>query len=59
MTAAQFATVQHIFHRGVCNYAKPPVGYVKHTRTWLAFGDPRLNRRAVAIPYPLVRSRVP
>jgi hypothetical protein len=59
LTAAQFRTLRHVFGHGVCNYRRPSVGYVAHSRSWVSFGDGRGPSRPVKVPYPLVRSRVP
>lgn len=59
LTTAQFNELKRIFPNGVCNYSKHSVGWQRHSRTWLSFGDSTLYRNPVVVPYPLVRSRVP
>jgi hypothetical protein len=59
MSAALYSRLRHVFHAGVCNYRKHPVGWVHRSRTWLSYGDTTLLRQPVSVPYPLVRSRVP
>jgi hypothetical protein len=59
MTAAQFRSLNRVFPTGVCNYQKHSVGWVRHSRTWVSYGDQTLYREPVVVPYPLVRSAVP
>ncbi|HVV76251.1 MAG TPA: DUF6351 family protein [Mycobacteriales bacterium] len=59
LTASQFKALKRIFPTGVCAYHKHSVGWVRHSRTWVSFGDTTLYRTPVVVPYPLVRSEVP
>jgi hypothetical protein len=43
-TDAEWARMQAIFPEGVCDWSKPGVGQVSHTRTWLSFGPSPVNR---------------
>src|SRR5581483_9202619 len=42
MTPAEFAALEQVFPDGVCNYSKHSVGYTKHSRTWVSYGDTTL-----------------
>jgi hypothetical protein len=59
MTIKQYLALEKIFPNGVCAFSKHSVGWVRHSRTWVSYGDKTLYREPVVVPYPLVRSRVP
>ncbi|HVT65260.1 MAG TPA: DUF6351 family protein [Mycobacteriales bacterium] len=59
MTAGQFRSLKRVFPSGVCDYSAHSVGWVRHSRTWVSYGDQTLYREPVVVPYPLVRSEVP
>ena len=40
----EWTQLQRIFEDGVCDWAKPGVGQVPNTDTWLSFGPSRVNR---------------
>lgn len=59
LSDTQFKELRRIFPTGVCDYTTRSVGWTKHSRTWLSYGDSTLYREPVVVPYPLVRSTVP
>jgi hypothetical protein len=59
LTVKQYLALQKIFPNGVCDYHAHSVGWVRHSRTWVSYGDKTLYREPVVVPYPLVRSAVP
>jgi hypothetical protein len=42
--AEEWARLERIFPRGVCDYSRPGVAQLAHTRTWLSFGPSSVNR---------------
>jgi hypothetical protein len=56
LSAAEFAQLKQIFPQGVCDYAKPAVGWTKASTTWESYGDANLYDPPRPIPYPLARS---
>jgi hypothetical protein len=59
VTVKQYLTLEKVFPNGVCDYRAHSVGWVRHSRTWVSYGDQDLYREPVVVPYPLVRSEVP
>jgi len=59
LTVKQYLALEKIFPTGVCDYKSHSVGWVRHSRTWVSYGDQTLYREPVVVPYPLVRSDVP
>jgi hypothetical protein len=43
-TDAEWNRLQRIFPDGVCDWSKPGVGQVAHSRTWISYGPSPVNR---------------
>lgn len=43
-TDAEWARLQAVFPDGVCDWSKPGVGQIAHTRTWISYGPSEVNR---------------